>query len=80
MLSGTPVAATRLGAVPEIIEEGVTGVTAPTASELVTILPDCLKLDRARIRQEAERRFSASQMARDYLQVYQKIQRPSRRK
>jgi glycosyltransferase involved in cell wall biosynthesis len=77
MLCGTPVLATRLGAVPEIVQEGVTGFTAAPADQLGSLLPATLKLDRPRIRAEAEGRFSAAQMARDYVRVYEQA-RPSR--
>jgi hypothetical protein len=33
----------------------------------------CLGLDRARIRRQAEQRFSSGQMARAYLELYEKI-------
>src|SRR5262249_2031205 len=36
MLCGTPVAALRVGAVPEIVDEGITGCTAATEADLPT--------------------------------------------
>src|SRR5204862_294321 len=66
MLCGTPVAAMRLGAVPEIVETGVTGYTVETKAEFQQAIANCFLLDRRRIRAEAERRFSAVRMARDY--------------
>ena len=71
MLCGTPVAAMRLGAVSEIVEEGVTGCTATNDTELIDACARCFALDRARIRKRAEQRFSAERMARDYLRVYE---------
>lgn len=73
MLCGTPIAATRLGAVPEILEEGITGVTAPTSAELLPLVARCFTLDRRRIRQRAVERFSATQMAQSYAALYQQI-------
>jgi glycosyltransferase involved in cell wall biosynthesis len=70
MLCGTPAAAMHLGAVPEIIEEGVTGFTATNEGELAHACTRCFSLDRARIRSQAEQRFSVERMARDYLQLY----------
>ena len=70
MLCGTPVAAIHLGAVPEIVEEGVTGFTAATMEELPEALTKCFTLDRARIRRQAEERFSLRRMAEDYVRVY----------
>ena len=73
MLCGTPVAAIRLGAVPEIVEEAVSGYTAQSKEELPKALAQCLALDRRQIRLRAAQRFSADRMARDYAGVYEKV-------
>jgi glycosyltransferase involved in cell wall biosynthesis len=73
MLCGTPIAALRQGAVPEIVEDGVNGVLAESLEELGRALPRCFALDRRRIRQEAEQRYSAERMARDYARLYEKV-------
>jgi glycosyltransferase involved in cell wall biosynthesis len=73
MLCGTPVAAMRLGAVPEIVDEGVTGCCADSPDEFSQAIANSLALDRQSIRQRAERRFSAGEMARAYARVYQEI-------
>jgi len=73
MLCGTPVAAVRLGAVPEIVEEGVTGCLADGMGELSKAVLRSLELDRGRIRQQAGQRFSAEQMARAYVRLYEQI-------
>ena len=75
MLCGTPVAAMRLGAVPEIVEDGAGGFTATNAEEFVSIIPKCFSLDRRAVRQQAELRFSAERMARDYVRVYSGLAR-----
>lgn len=75
MLCGTPVAAMRLGAVPEIVEEGVTGFMASTAADLHEAVPSCLRLDRRRVREAAEQRFSAPLMAASYAAVYERLAR-----
>lgn len=75
MLCGTPVAAMRLGAVPEIIEDGVNGVTADRQEDMAAAIQQCFPLDRARVRQIAEQRFSADRMARDYIAVYERVHR-----
>src|SRR2546425_6508229 len=69
MLCGTPVAAMRLGAVPEIVDEGITGFCADTMEDFSHAILKSLALDRHQIRQQAERRFSAEQMARAYALV-----------
>ena len=73
MLCGTPVAAMRLGAVPEIIEDAVSGYTAQTKEEFSQALAQCLALDRRQIHQRAAQRFSADRMAHDYARVYERV-------
>ncbi len=73
MLCGTPIAALRFGAVPEILEEGLSGFTATSEQEFERLIPKCFTLDRRAIRQRAEQRFSAQRMAGDYEKVYAKV-------
>jgi glycosyltransferase involved in cell wall biosynthesis len=73
MMCGTPVVATALGATPEIIDEGLTGYTAANAEELVRQVPRAFALDRRRVRERAEERFSAVRMAAKYAQLYQRL-------
>ena len=64
MLSGVPVLASGRGSVPEIIEDGITGVICDDPSEMVAAARISEKLfDRARIRRLGEERFSAARMA-----------------
>ncbi len=73
MLCGTPVAAMNLGAVPEIVDSGVTGYYAETEQGFLEAITQCLKLDRKQIRKRAEARFSARQMAQEYARVYHEV-------
>jgi glycosyltransferase involved in cell wall biosynthesis len=73
MLCGTPVAAMKLGAVPEIVEEGVTGAMAESNDEMPETLARAVMLDRARVRAAAELNFSASRMARLYASLYERV-------
>lgn len=73
MLCGTPVAAMRLGAVPEIIEEGVSGFTTANPEEFVKAVPQCFSLDRRTIHRRAAERFSAERMTRDYVKLYARL-------
>lgn len=73
MLCGTPVAAIRLGAVPEIVEEGVSGCAAESMAQFPGALKQALTLDRAQVRRRAEARFSAETMAQRYARVYEQI-------
>jgi glycosyltransferase involved in cell wall biosynthesis len=70
MACGTPVLAFRCGSVPEIVDPGVTGVIVDTMDEAIRMLPAVLALDRRAVRQRFEQRFSATRMAKDYVQVY----------
>jgi glycosyltransferase involved in cell wall biosynthesis len=73
MMCGTPVVAVRLGAVPEIIDEGVTGCTAASADGLARQVVRAFELDRRRVRARAEERFSAARMAAEYARLYQRL-------
>jgi glycosyltransferase involved in cell wall biosynthesis len=73
MACGTPVLAFNCGAVTEIIDPGVTGVIVETMPEAVARLPEALALDRRAVRRRFEERFTATRMAKDYLQVYRSL-------
>jgi glycosyltransferase involved in cell wall biosynthesis len=75
MACGTPVIAWRNGSVPEIIEDGVTGFIVSDEAAAVEEVARASKLDRGRIRQVFERRFSADRMADNYVVVYEGIMR-----
>jgi len=70
MACGTPVIAWRRGAVPEIVEHGVTGFIVDSMDEAVDAVNRLPTLDRAAIRARFATRFSAERMARDYVQAY----------
>jgi glycosyltransferase involved in cell wall biosynthesis len=73
MSCGTPVLAFRCGSVPEIIEDGVTGAIVKSMEEAIAALPMVIALDRKKVRQRFEQRFSATRMAKDYVRVYHKL-------
>lgn len=73
MACGTPVLAFRAGAVPEVIDEGITGLIVDTFEEAVAAMPRVLSLDRASVRRRFEERFSARRMALDYVSVYESL-------
>jgi glycosyltransferase involved in cell wall biosynthesis len=72
---GTPVIAWPNGAVPEIVEHGRTGFIVDSVDDAVAALEPAARLDRRRVRQRFEERFSAERMARDYLGVYRALGR-----
>jgi glycosyltransferase involved in cell wall biosynthesis len=73
MMCGTPVLATRLGATPEIVDEGVTGYLGSTPEELARLAPAAFELDRSNVRARAIARFSAERMAAEYLEAYERL-------
>ena len=73
MACGTPVIAYPRGAVPEVLEDGVTGWIVEGIEEAVQALERVPALSRARCRQVFEERFSASRMAHDYLRIYKRL-------
>lgn len=70
MTCGTPVAALARGAVPELVDDGVTGGVFATLDELAAGLPGVAALDRARVRARAVERFGPDRMVDGYLAVY----------
>jgi glycosyltransferase involved in cell wall biosynthesis len=75
MLCGTPVVAYARGSMPELIEDGVTGVLAHGIESAVAGVKRAERFDRAACRSTAERRFSVDRMVDDYLVVYDRILR-----
>ena len=73
MLCGTPVAAMRLGAVPEIVNEGVTGFSVESLAQMPEAITKCFSLDRRRVRTVAEERFSVERMTDGYLRVFEQV-------
>ena len=73
MACGTPVLAFRCGSVPEIVENGVTGAIVDPMEEAIAALPPVIALDREKVRQRFEQRFSATRMAKDYVRVYRSL-------
>lgn len=73
LASGTPVVALRAGSVPEVVEDGVTGYVCDSEDELAAAVERLGKIDRARCRAEAERRFSPDVMAERYEEIYRRL-------
>ncbi len=70
---GTPIVAYRRGAVPEIIDHGITGFICETREEMIQSIRHVSLLDRTRCRQAFEARYSSERMGQDYLKVYEQI-------
>ncbi|MER8613852.1 glycosyltransferase family 4 protein [Mesorhizobium sp. M0435] len=73
MACGTPVIAWNCGALPEIIDHGVTGFLVDTVDAAVASIPELLRLDRRQVRSVFENRFSATRMAHDYVAAYARL-------
>ena len=73
MACGTPVIAMRRGAMPELIDDGVTGFLVDTVEEAAQRVGEVSTLDRHRCRAWVEERFSQERMVREYLRVYETI-------
>ena len=73
MACGTPVIAWNCGAVPEVIDEGVTGFIVNSEEEALAAIARAPDLDRRRVRAVFDRRFAATTMARAYLDVYARL-------
>ena len=70
MACGAPVIAYACGSVPEVIEDGLTGFIVREDGEAVAAVARLPELDRGVIRARFEQRFSATAMARRYLNLY----------
>jgi glycosyltransferase involved in cell wall biosynthesis len=70
---GTPVIAFGRGSIPEIIKHGETGYVVNDIELAVEAVAAVTSLERSTCRQDAEKRFSHTRMARDYVHVYEKI-------
>ncbi len=79
MACGTPVVARGLGAVPEIVENGVSGYYASDLNLMAGSISGALALDRARVRQAAVARFDYRRMVDEYMAVYRGLAHGRRR-
>jgi glycosyltransferase involved in cell wall biosynthesis len=73
MACGTPVIAFRRASVPEVLEDGRTGLIVDDLEGAVSAVQAVGSLDRRAVRRGFEERFTAERMARDYLALYEKL-------
>lgn len=73
MACGTPVIGWRCGSVPEVIDEGVSGLIVDNEAQAVSAVRAVAALDRRRVRQRFELRFSAAAMADAYAEQYLRL-------
>lgn len=72
MACGTPVIAFRHGAVDEVVEDGVTGFKVNDLDEMIAATKRIDEISRMRCRERAQSRFSASMIAREYIDLFEK--------
>lgn len=77
MACGTPVIAFRNGSVPEVIENDVSGFIVDSEEEAAQAVKRAVRLDRRKVREAFERRFTARRMANNYVEQYQQLLRSS---
>ena len=73
MACGTPTIAFRRGSVPEIIQDGVSGLIVESVEEAVAAVERAKSISREACRNVFEERFTARRMANDYLRLYKLI-------
>ena len=71
--SGTPVVAFRAGALPEIVDHGVTGFIADSEDAMVDAVLRSDEISPETCRSVAEQRFAASRMVSEYLCLYSRV-------
>jgi glycosyltransferase involved in cell wall biosynthesis len=72
LATGTPVVATRMGAAPEIITDGVTGYLGGT-DQLAGLVNEARSLNRSDCRRSVDDYFNAARMAADHLTLYSAV-------
>lgn len=74
MACGTPVIARKRGAIPEVVDDGISGFVFEDDAEAVRFIKDGLPaFSRKNCRRQFEKRFLAGRMAGDYVKVYEMI-------
>jgi glycosyltransferase involved in cell wall biosynthesis len=73
MATGTPVVARRVGAIPEIVRDGVDGFVDDDVEAMAAAVDRAASLDRAAIRQSVLERFSADRMTDEYEAIFETV-------
>lgn len=70
---GTPVVGLARGAVPEVVQDGVTGAVCPKPEDLITAVAGVADFDRTACRRSAETRFSQQVLVGAYESLYREV-------
>jgi glycosyltransferase involved in cell wall biosynthesis len=73
MAAGTPVIATPLGSMPEIVRDGATGWLVGDVDQAVNAVERLPLIDRRACREEAVNRFGSDRMIDDHLAVFERV-------
>lgn len=73
MASGTPVIGWNSGSVPEVVQDGETGIVVSSVKDMAAAIHAVDKIDRMACRKRVERYFSTTKMVRGYEKVYQRV-------
>ena len=73
LATGTPVIATPLGSMPEIVRDGVTGSLVADVDQAVTAVARLPLIDRRACRADVVSRFGADRMVDDHLAVFERV-------
>jgi glycosyltransferase involved in cell wall biosynthesis len=71
MACGAPIIATRRGAVPEVIDDGLTGIVVDDYRDMAAALDRAEAIDSEQQRRVVEERFSPARMVADYEQAFE---------
>ena len=70
---GTPVVAYPSGALPDIVEHGITGFLVRTPQEMADAIVGCDSIDPQRCHAVARERFRIERTVEQYLDIYRKL-------
>jgi glycosyltransferase involved in cell wall biosynthesis len=73
LAAGTPVIASRAGALPEIVEDGKTGFVVDDVAGMAAAIHEVHRIAPDVCRAAARERFSGSRMLEDYLRLYRQL-------
>lgn len=71
--SGTPVVAYRSGALPEVVDDGITGFLTSSEDEMIDAMGRIHEISPKTCRSTGETRFDSRRMAREYLSLYDRL-------